>query len=198
VRVSREKAQENREAVLDAAAHLFRERGLDGAGVAEITRKAGLTHGGFYGQFPGGKDALAAEAVTAAFSATQAFWEGLVTDRQPGHALAAIAGAYLSPEHRDGPGKGCPIPALAADAARRSGTVQAAFSEGVRALIGTLARQVPGNTESDRRMEAARLLATFAGAVLIARAVALEDPALAGEVVEAAGIGVTIANSDGL
>lgn len=189
MRVSRQKVQENRGAVLDAAARLFRERGLDGAGVAEVTREAGLTHGGFYGQFPGGKDALAAEAVTAAFAATQAFWEKLAAGAGPGSggALAAIARAYLSDGHRDDPGRGCPVPALAADAARRrGGVVQAAFSGGVRDLIETLARHTPGDTEAGRRLEAARVLAILAGAVLIARAIGVDDPALANTVVQAA------------
>jgi len=194
VRVSRQKAQKNRDAVLDAAARLFRERGLDGAGVAEVTREAGLTHGGFYGQFPGGKDALAAEAVTAAFAATQAFWEELAIGTKPGSggALAAIISAYLSDGHRDDPGRGCPVPALAADAARRGGVVQAAFSGGVRDLIDTLARHTPGNTDAGRRAEAARLLATLAGAVLIARAVSGGDPALANTVVDAAKAGMPL------
>ena len=41
MRVSRQKAGENRQAVLDAAARLFRQHGLDGAGVSEVTREAG-------------------------------------------------------------------------------------------------------------------------------------------------------------
>ena len=42
MRVSREKMQEHRERVLDAAATLFRERGLDGIGVAEIMESVGV------------------------------------------------------------------------------------------------------------------------------------------------------------
>ena len=185
MRVSREKAEENRAAVLNAAARLFRERGLDGARVAEITHAAGLTHGGFYGQFTGGKDALAAEAVTAAFGATRAFWDGLVEGHEGQDALAAIADAYLSPEHHGDPGGGCPVPALATDAARRGGTVRAAFTAGVRDLLDALTRHLPGEAEAERRAGATRLLATLAGAVLIARAV--DDPDLASEVLRAAG-----------
>lgn len=186
MRVSRQKAGENRNAVLEAAARLFRECGLDGVGVAEVTREAGLTHGGFYGQFPGGKEGLAAEAVVSAFKDTQAFWEGLATGAAPGSggALAAIVGAYLSDGHRDDPGRGCPVPALAADAARRGGLVQAAFSAGVRNLIGILAQHAQANTEAGRQAEAARVLATLAGAVLIARAVNADDPDLAQLIVE--------------
>ncbi len=51
MKVSREKRAENKAAILEAASRLFRERGPDGVGVAEITKAAGLTHGGFYGHF---------------------------------------------------------------------------------------------------------------------------------------------------
>ncbi|WP_247896718.1 TetR/AcrR family transcriptional regulator [Azospirillum argentinense] len=67
MKVSKEKAAENRAAIVKAAGRLFRERGFDKVGVAEITKAAGLTHGGFYGHFAS-KDALAAEACEAAFA----------------------------------------------------------------------------------------------------------------------------------
>ena len=63
VRVTREQAAAHREKILEVAGTLFRERGFDGIGVADIMKGAGLTHGGFYGQFDS-KDALAAETTT--------------------------------------------------------------------------------------------------------------------------------------
>jgi len=51
MRVSREKAAENREKIVETAARLFREHGFDGIGVDSIMKEAGLTHGGFYGHF---------------------------------------------------------------------------------------------------------------------------------------------------
>src|SRR5687768_14918347 len=67
VKVTKEQAAAHRAAIVAAAGRLFRERGFDGVGVAEITRAAGLTHGGFYGHFAS-KDALAAEACGQAFA----------------------------------------------------------------------------------------------------------------------------------
>src|SRR6202023_4155843 len=71
LKVTKEKAAENRAALVQAAGRLFRERGIDGVGVAEISKKAGLTHGALYAQFPS-KEALAAEAFAAA---SQEGWE---------------------------------------------------------------------------------------------------------------------------
>ena len=58
---------EKHERILREAARMFRERGFDGAGVADIMKAAGLTHGAFYAHFPS-KDALEAEAVERAFA----------------------------------------------------------------------------------------------------------------------------------
>src|SRR5271154_5372425 len=62
MKVTKEKSAENRAALVDTAAHMFRERGIDGVGVAEISKAAGLTPGALYGQFPS-KQALVAEAL---------------------------------------------------------------------------------------------------------------------------------------
>ena len=65
MRVSREKAAENWQRIVDTASRLFREKGFNGVGLDAIMKDAGLTHGGFYGHF-GSKDDLAAEAVARA------------------------------------------------------------------------------------------------------------------------------------
>ena len=65
MKVTREQAAENRERIIKTAARLFRERGFDGIGVADLMKSAGLTHGGFYGHFSSKED-LAAEAVAHA------------------------------------------------------------------------------------------------------------------------------------
>jgi AcrR family transcriptional regulator len=47
----REKQQQTRQALLEAAAQLFCERGLEGASVDEIAQAAGYTKGAFYANF---------------------------------------------------------------------------------------------------------------------------------------------------
>ena len=53
--------------IVAKAATMLRERGIDGLSVADLMQAAGLTHGGFYRHFAS-KDALVAEATTAAFA----------------------------------------------------------------------------------------------------------------------------------
>src|SRR6266478_4574639 len=61
MRVSKEKAAQNRQQILSAAARLFRENGIRATGVDSISRSAGVTHGAVYSQFES-KEALAAVA----------------------------------------------------------------------------------------------------------------------------------------
>src|SRR5262249_36962986 len=76
MKVPREQAAENRERIIEAAGKLFREKGFDGIGVADLMRAAGLTHGGFYGHFKS-KDDLAVQASHRAFDRSIEHWESL-------------------------------------------------------------------------------------------------------------------------
>jgi len=73
MKVSREQAAENRERIVQVAAKLFRERGFDGVGVADLMKAAGLTHGGFYGHFASKED-LAGEACGRAINRPLQIW----------------------------------------------------------------------------------------------------------------------------
>lgn len=55
--VSKQQAIENKKAIVAAAEKLFRERGVAAVGLAELTKAAGFTQGGFYNHFKS-KDAL--------------------------------------------------------------------------------------------------------------------------------------------
>ena len=101
MRVSREKAAENRERIIEVASKLFRERGFDGIGVADLMKSAGLTHGGFYGNFES-KDDLILQACTRALEQSLDALKKAV-EHGGKDALNNIATAYLSPAHRDSP-----------------------------------------------------------------------------------------------
>src|SRR6266851_1881238 len=131
VRVTREQATANREKVLYAAGTLFRQHGFDGIGVDDIMKRAGLTHGGFYGQFPS-KDDLAAEACARVLG-NQRWVEGLTETPKP--SLGALIRAYLSADHRDDPGHGCLMAALGSDVVRQPKAVRRAFTDGFRARV---------------------------------------------------------------
>lgn len=57
------KVSSAREDMLSAASELFRERGYEGVGVAELLTKSGAPRGSLYFHFPGGKEQIGAEVV---------------------------------------------------------------------------------------------------------------------------------------
>src|SRR3954466_14937410 len=140
MKVSREQAAANRERIVEAAAQLFRERGFDGIGVADLMKEAGLTHGGFYGHFSS-KDELIAEASALALSESLEDWTRLA-DRKHDDPLSAMAGAYLATRHRDDPGAGCLLAALGPDVSRQGPAVRRAVTDHVRSACDFLAKLV--------------------------------------------------------
>jgi TetR/AcrR family transcriptional repressor of nem operon len=181
MRVSREQAAANRERIIDAAAALFRAKGFTGIGVADIMQAADLTHGGFYGHFAS-KDDLVAQASRRTMARSAANWARVVAEA-PDHPYAALLQHYLTPRHRDDPGRGCGFAALSNDAARSGKTVRNAFAEGLEPLIDILAQSVPGRTKAIRRRKAVAAMAGLVGALSLARAVG--DPALSDEIIAA-------------
>ena len=182
MRVSRAKAAEHRDRIIDAAGALFRAKGFGGIGVADIMKAADLTHGGFYGHFAS-KDDLVAQASQRTMARAAANWTRLV-EAAPDDPYAALLEHYLSPKHRDDPGKGCAFAALGNDAARSGKTVRKAFAEGLAPLIDILAQSIPGKSNTARRRKAIAAMATLVGALTLARAV--EGTALSDEMLQAA------------
>ena len=136
MKVTKAKAAENRAALVQAAGSLFRERGIDGVGVAEISKKAGLTHGALYAQFPS-KEALAAEAFAAAFKRG---FERMTADRDGRPAtLTDYLDYYLSFDHRDNLATSCPS-ASATEVARQDKVVCERFTEGFEQLVALMER----------------------------------------------------------
>jgi TetR/AcrR family transcriptional regulator, transcriptional repressor for nem operon len=160
MKISRDQALANRERVVAKAAELFRARGFDGVGVAELMRAAGFTHGGFYNHFPT-KEALSAEALTRAF-------DQMAQVRSRTADLAEVVRGYLSQASRKAPAKSCPAAALAGDAARQPEPVREAFAAGLEGMIESFSAQLDG---PDPRARAVALLAKMAGGLMLARAV---------------------------
>src|SRR5580692_7325516 len=133
VRYSSEHKQETRDRVLAEAAKQIRAHGPLGVGVAEIMKRAGLTHGGFYAHFKS-KDALVAAAITKMFEGARTRWERATSTRNASSGLVAYIDSYLSTEHRDARESGCPIAALASDVPRLPKTCRNAYAEGTRNL----------------------------------------------------------------
>ncbi|MGO8918956.1 MAG: TetR/AcrR family transcriptional regulator [Stellaceae bacterium] len=176
MRVSREKAAQNRERIVETASRLFREKGFDGVGVDAIMKGAGLTHGGFYGHF-GSKDDLAAEALARAFDRGRARQSRFA-------ALGDLVRDYLSERHCADRANGCAVAALGAEVARQGDGVRRGLTAHVRAQLDRLTGLVAAGAAASRRKRAIATLAGMVGALTLARAV--DDPALSKEILAAA------------
>lgn len=178
MKVTKAQAEANRAHVVETASQLFRERGFDGVGVADLMAAAGFTHGGFYKQF-GSKADLMAESTACGIAQTAALTDGV-------HA-AEFVRHYLSREHRDNRAAGCTMAALGGDAARQPETVRVAFAEGVEKLVSLLTSQLAEQGRSPRtaRARALDMLAHAVGAIVMSRACP-DDAPLADEILAVA------------
>ena len=175
--------REHHEAIVGVAASRFRENGIEGVGVADLMRDAGLTHGGFYRHFES-RDQLVAEGVERALHDGGEAMAAVA--ESPHDPLAAVIDAYLSLAHRDDLGTSCAVTTLAGDVSRSNPRARTAYTNQVGVYIDMLVRLLPAETSD--RATAITALSTLVGAVSMARAV--DDEALSREILASAGSGL--------
>lgn len=90
---------------------------------------------------------------------------------------------YLSTGHRDDPGKGCPMAALAADI-RQQSEVRRTFTVHVKAFIAKMVSNFSWRSRRSARGGSIRMLSTMVGALILARAV--DDEAFSREILREA------------
>ena len=169
MRYSKEHKQETHARIVKRASVKLRERGAHGIGVADLMKEAGLTHGGFYAHFAS-REALVIEAFAYAMDRSTARWRRKAEETPADQRFATIIDSYLTPLHRDDPGNGCAVPALAAEIARESGKTRKAFAGKLAEMIEMLAEQIPGRSRKAAREQAMASLATMVGTLILARA----------------------------
>jgi TetR/AcrR family transcriptional repressor of nem operon len=193
-RISREQKKLNRTKIVSAAGEGFRTRGIDGIGLEELMKNAGMTHGGFYNHFSSKED-LALEVLR------QGFTDSLdavstIRGKHPRSARAAlrdIIDEYLTAFHRDHPETGCASAALASDAGRHGAAAQAEYRRGLEGYFSAFTEMLLECTRRDgtepepakAREQAITLFSQMVGALMISRAVAQAAPALSDEILAA-------------
>ena len=172
MKVTREKAAAHRTAIVQAAADLFRARGLGGVGVAEIMQAAGLTHGGFYGHFESRAHLIAAALEQALADGEKA--SAAHTGERGSMTVKSIVNSYLSPAHRDHPSSGCAIPTLAAEAGRADPEVKAIMARQLAKSIEVMGEAL-GEGVQDTEQFAVSAWSMMVGSMIISR-VMVDDP----------------------
>jgi len=177
MKVTKAQAQENRARIVETASALFRERGYDGVGVADLMAAAGFTHGGFYKHFRSKAD-LMAEAAGCGISQTTRQTEGV--------DIPEFINRYASREHRDGRSNGCTMAALCGDAARQPAAIKATFAAGIESVLATLEHEEVALGAADHHEARARAIDIFThlvGAIVLSRSCPDDSP-LADEILE--------------
>ena len=143
--------------IVQEASRLFRERGFEDVTVAEIMKKAGLTHGAFYSHFES-KEALMAAAVEYGM---HGILRGVKKSFPTLEGRRAYLDRYLTTKHRDAPGTGCVMAALSGEI-RNEPEVKGTFTANLKEIFSAMGGE---------RREAMATLATLVGAISLARAV---------------------------
>ena len=178
---SRANKAESHDRIVQTAATRVRECGVEGIGVADLMKDAGLTHGGFYRHFAS-REELVAEAIEHALHEGAEAVAAVANIKQC--PIAALVDAYLSTTHRDKLATSCAVTTLAADVARCNDRARSAYTRQVGIYLELLTKLIGGDQQRSRRMKAIAALSTLVGAVSMARAV--NDEKLSREILKSA------------
>lgn len=157
-----------RERILDEAAAALRAGGTEGLSVANLMKRAGLTHGGFYAHFEN-RDDLVTHAIDRMFQDSAGMIQRFLGESDD---LDGLINFYLSEQAMRRHDRGCPLPWLAGEAPRMPEAARARFQAGIaameQALAGALIRR--GRDSGEAGLLATSLVAEMVGAMALARA----------------------------
>ena len=187
--VSKEQAVHNRERILAAAERLFREKGVDAVGLAELMKEAGFTQGGFYNHFAS-KEELVAKVVDRAMDGGRQQFETEVakSSRLGVDPLTRHIQWYLSKAQRDDIETGCAIAGFAGDIPHLSDAARGSYAEALSQAFDGFAQMIlqkePKLSQKEARGRAVSLYSHLVGSLLLSRAVSAHEPALAEEILK--------------
>lgn len=167
MRVSKQVMKENNDKIVDEAARLFREKGLEATSVADVMGAAGLTHGGFYRHFSS-KNELVSAAIKKSFNDIIFELRENIKTKGLEVAVTNYIRNYLSERHVNNPGTGCPIAALSAEIDRNSKVHRKAISSGSEQLVKILTPGIKGSLD-EARTKAMGLISVLVGTLVLAR-----------------------------
>lgn len=156
--------------MIEGAARLLAERGLEGTSFAGVLDATGAPRGSVYHHFPGGKNELVAEAVRHAGNLLVTSLEGVDTD-DPVKVIAAFTGLWRRLLTSSGLDAGCAVAAVATGAPRDE-DLRSVTAEVFERWTGVLAEhlQRAGLTRKAARGLATTAIAAVEGALVVARA----------------------------
>ena len=161
-----------RDAIVRAAATLFRRNGFAATGINEIVKVSGAPKGSLYHYFPNGKDEIAVAAVRFAGNGLVATLEKLEQKHKSAAALIRaycqlLAGWMANSGFRDG----CPITTTLLESAPQSADVAAAGRESFDGWCAVISRALvrDGFGKAEAMQLATLTISALEGALILAR-----------------------------
>ncbi len=159
--------------MLETTTRLLRVQGYNGTGLNQIIKESGTPKGSLYYHFPGGKEQLAAEAISAAAhmmaGRIQQAFDATSTAREAAQLILEVSAQEL--EETDFQ-CGCPVATVALEVATTEGAVrvacQQAFTGAQEVLDKNLRRY--GFSEEQAKELSEFMITAYEGALLLSRA----------------------------
>jgi TetR/AcrR family transcriptional repressor of lmrAB and yxaGH operons len=169
------------QALVLAAAVLFRKKGYAATGMAEILKRSGAPKGSLYHHFPDGKEAIGAAALEAASKvATRTFRDLAETTQGPDAFVTAYGELLAGWMEQSGFTDGCPVATTVLETVPGSALItpvaQASFAIWLKTLADMLAGY--GWSEARAKRTATLILSAFEGALIVARVEKSRRPVL--------------------
>ena len=143
MRHSQEEKAKTHQRIVQTASRLFREKGFDGIGPADLMKEAGVTVRGFYKHFKS-KDALIQEAMADATQPPPCTQTSI--DRHT--EFVDLLSFYLGLDHKDDPGTGCSFAALSSEMRRCDPETRALLTARLAGTMDTLTEWLGGGKGS--------------------------------------------------
>jgi len=162
--------------MIQSAALLFREKGVEGTALSEVIEHSGAPRGSIYHHFPGGKAQLTEDATRYAGEYVARVIEKVGRD-DPVLLVRAFVEEWRSVLRETDCQAGCPIVAVSVDADQSAAVRQAAgeaFETWQRTCADALASR--GLEQARAESLAALMVASVEGAVVLCRAQGTSEP----------------------
>lgn len=167
------KVSSAREDMLSAASELFRERGYEGVGVAELLTKSGSPRGSLYFHFPGGKEQIGAEVVERVGIGVAGRFRDLADSPVDLSTFIERVFKTTARECKDRDYKAsCPMAAIAAGVSSDNPKLQAAIREAFASWEREVAAaaETRGMTKKDAEAFASSFVTIMEGAFVVSKA----------------------------
>lgn len=110
-----------------------------------------------------------AQAISCMFDQMYARFQRKTVDREAREGLSAFIDMYLSPNHRDAPGQGCPLAALSGELPRLSQPARVRVTEGIDRLALGITKLLDGLHGSHAKDLAYSAISELTGALALSR-----------------------------